>query len=83
MTTVTTQVPDYAAQERALAKAAAVAGKARDTADQIRSQSLGQTTLAPGQEINGSLFFDIAKVQRASLQVPIGNALFQFEFPPR
>jgi tetratricopeptide (TPR) repeat protein len=83
MTTVTTQVPDYAAQARALAKAAAVAGKARDTADQIRNQSLGPTTLAPGQELNGSLFFDVDKVQRASLQVPVGNAIFSFEFPPR
>lgn len=83
MTTVTTQVPDYAAQARALAKAAAVSGKAHDSADQIRSQSLGPTVLAPGQELNGSLYFDVEKVQRASLLVPIGNAMFAFEFPPR
>ncbi|HEY9760244.1 MAG TPA: tetratricopeptide repeat protein [Oculatellaceae cyanobacterium] len=82
MTTVTTQVPDYAAQARALAKAAAVSGKAHDTADQIRNQSLGPTVLAPGQELNGSLYFDVEKVTRASLQVPVGNATFAFEFPP-
>ena len=83
MTTVTTQVPDYAAQERALAKAAAVAGKARDAADQIRNQSLGATRLDRGQEISGSLYFDVDKMQKASLQVPVGKALFEFEFPPR
>ena len=83
MTTVMSQVPDYAAQARALAKAAAVAGKARDTADEIRNQSLGPTTIAPGQELRGSLFFDVDKVQRASMQLPVGNAMFFFEFPPR
>ncbi len=83
MTMITTQVPDYAAQERALAKAAAVAGKARDTAEQIRNQGLAPTTLGPQQEISGSLYFEIGKMTKAWLQVPIGNAVFEYDFPPR
>lgn len=83
MTIINTQVPDYAAQERALAKAAAVAGKAKDAADQVRNQSLGPTTLSPGQLVNGSMYYDVGKMTKAELQIPVGNALFQFDFPPQ
>jgi hypothetical protein len=83
MTTVTTQVPDYAAQERALAKAAAVADQARSSAEEVRREAIGPTSIAPSDSVNGSLYFDVVKVQKASLQIPIGNALFEFTFPPR
>jgi hypothetical protein len=83
MTTVMTQVPDYAAQERALAKAAAIADQSKNSAEEIRRQGIGPTTISPGDSVNGSLFYDVSKVQKASLQIPIGNALFEFTFPPR
>jgi hypothetical protein len=83
MTTIQTQVPDYPAQERALAKAAAIGDQSRNSAEEIRRQGIGPTTISPGESVNGSLFFDVSKVQKASLQIPIGNALFEFTFPPR
>jgi hypothetical protein len=83
MTTVMTQVPDYAAQERALARAAAIADQSRNSAEEIRRQGIGPTTISSGESVNGSLFFDVSKVQKASLQIPIGNALFEFTFPPK
>jgi Tfp pilus assembly protein PilF len=81
MQTVTTYVPDYAAQARALAKAAEVSERAQSKAAEIRSQSLGQTVVSAGQAISGSLYFDASKLDRAILRIPVGNACFEFRFP--
>jgi Tfp pilus assembly protein PilF len=83
MTTMITQVPDYAAQARALQKAADVTETSQQTAENIRSTSLGPTTIAPGQTIQGSLYFDASQLKKGYLQLPVGNAVFEFEFPPR
>lgn len=83
MTIVTTQVPDYAAQARALAKAAAVSSDAHQKAGYIKTSGLGPMTIANGQQISGSLFFDAPKISQAIVRVPIGNGVFEFEFPPR
>lgn len=83
MTMVSTQVPDYAAQARALQKAADISEKSQQTAENIRNSSLGATTIAPGQTIQGSLYFDVAELKQGILQLPVGNAVFEFEFPPR
>jgi tetratricopeptide (TPR) repeat protein len=83
LTTVVSQVPDYAAQARALAKAAAVSDRARRRATAITSSGLGPTTVPPGQAVSGSLYFDATKIAKAVLRVPIGNALFEFQFPSR
>jgi len=81
MTTVTTQVPDYAAQARAMEKAANLEGAAREKAQTIRSSNLSPTTLTPGNNVSGTLYFDARSFQKALLQIPIGNAIFEFQFP--
>ncbi|MBS2004677.1 MAG: tetratricopeptide repeat protein [Cyanobacteria bacterium SZAS LIN-5] len=83
MTTMMTQVPDYAAQARALQKAADVTEKSQQTAFNIRSSSLGATTIAPGQTIEGSLYWDVPNFKNGILDLTVGQALFEFEFPPR
>lgn len=83
MTTITTQVPDYAKQARALQKAADLEQTAREQAEAIRSSSLGPTMLQPGARTSGALYFDASQVTKSYLQVPVGNALVEFEFPPQ
>ncbi len=83
MTTMTTQVPDYAAQARALQKAANLTEASQQAADNIRANSLGATNIAPGQTLTGSLYFDTPQLKEGILQLPVGNAVFEFEFPPR
>ncbi|MBX9877217.1 MAG: tetratricopeptide repeat protein [Candidatus Obscuribacterales bacterium] len=83
MSTITTQVPDYAAQQRALQKAADITSKARQNADAIRNHMLGSTTVAPGHTLGGYLYFDINQTQNIDLQIPVGNGTFDFQFPPR
>jgi hypothetical protein len=83
VTTVTTQVPDYAAQAKALARAQEAIDKTRDAAAEMRAQALGPSTIPAGGTISGSLYFDSQNVQKALLRVPVGNAVFEFEFPPK
>lgn len=83
MSFMTTQVPDYAAQQRALQKAADITESSQQTADAIRNNSLGATTLIPGQSLQGSLYYDQPQLKKAILDLPVGNATFEFEFPPR
>jgi tetratricopeptide (TPR) repeat protein len=78
ITNVTTQVPDYAAQFRAMQKAQDVTQKAQNAAASIRDNSLVQTTIAPNQTVNGSLYFDVGAMQKAILRIPIGNAVFEY-----
>jgi tetratricopeptide (TPR) repeat protein len=78
MTMVTTQVPDYAAQFRAMQKAQEVTQKAQNAAASIRDNSLCQTTIAPGQSVNGALYFDIGEMQKGVLRIPVGNAVFEY-----
>jgi len=78
ITNVTTQVPDYAAQFRAMQKAQEVKQKAQNAAAAIRDNSLCQTTLQPGQTINGALYFDGGPMQKAVLRIPVGNAMFEY-----
>jgi tetratricopeptide (TPR) repeat protein len=83
VTTVTTQVPDYAASMRALQKAAAIEDRTRQQASAIRNSILATTTVAPGGNISGALYFDSGNVQKAVVQIPVGNAIFEFKFPPQ
>ncbi|HEY9678815.1 MAG TPA: tetratricopeptide repeat protein [Drouetiella sp.] len=83
MTIMNQQIPDYAAQARALEKAANLENRSQQTADSIRQSSLGASTLLPGQSLEGSLFYDQLNLKQAQLQLPIGNSIFEFEFPPR
>lgn len=82
MTTITQQVPDYAAQQRALQKAADIANRAKQNAEAVRSQMLGPTTVASGQTVSGYLYFDVNQLQNIDLQLPVGNGTFDFQFPP-
>jgi len=82
VTTVTTRVPDYVAQMRALQKAADIQERSREQASTIRESSLGATTIQPGGTTSGTLYFDTTSVQKAILQLPVGNGEFEFQFPP-
>ncbi|MBX9693718.1 MAG: hypothetical protein K2Z81_15120, partial [Cyanobacteria bacterium] len=81
MSTMIQQVPNYAAQARALQRAADVSDNAQRNASSIQRSGLGPTSLPEGQSISGSFYFDTNKVQKAAFRVPIGNAVFCFEFP--
>ena len=81
MTTVISQVPNYAAQARALERAANVTNTSRRNAEGIMSSKLGPTVIQPKQTVSGSFFFDTNKVTDAVFCVPIGNAAFEFRFP--
>ncbi len=83
MTTVMTQVPDYAAQQRAMEKARAIEDDARAYANEIRTQSLGPGDIAPGAAVNGLLFFQLddgAKAGSCIVRIPVGDAEFEFTF---
>lgn len=75
------QIPDYAAQQRALQKAADVTNRTRQSADDIRTSVMGPTTIPPGQQTSGALYFDAKDVKKASLKLPVGNGTFEFVFP--
>jgi tetratricopeptide (TPR) repeat protein len=86
MTMVTTQVPDYAAQQRALEKARNIEQNGQAYASDIRSQSLGPCTLGPGEKVSGAIFFELPPGTKPSdkakyiLRLPVGDSLFQFRF---
>jgi tetratricopeptide (TPR) repeat protein len=82
MTTVQTQVPDYMAQAQALQKAATIEAASREKANAIRSSMISQQLVTGGGNAAGSLYFDIADPTKAQLNVPVGNAIFEFDFPP-
>jgi|AGTN01.1.fsa_nt_gi hypothetical protein len=81
MSIMNQQIPDYAAQERALQKAADVTNNSRQNADMIRTSVMGPTTVPPGQQTSGALYFDASNVTKASLKLPVGNGTFEFVFP--
>lgn len=81
MTIMNQQIPDYAAQERALQRAADVTNKSRQSADMIRTSVMGPTTIPPGEQTSGALYFDASKPTKSSLKLPIGNGTFEFVFP--
>lgn len=83
MSIMNTQIPDYAAQARALQKAADVTESSQRTAESIRNNSLGATTIAPGQTLEGSLYYDVPNFKNGIIDLPVGQATFEFEFPPR
>lgn len=83
MTTVMTQVPDYAAQQRAMEKARAIEDDAKAYAEQIRSQSLGPCDINPGATISGAVFFQLDDANKAGacvVRIPVGDATFEFNF---
>jgi hypothetical protein len=82
MTTVTSQVPDYAAQARALQKAANIQAQSQAQANAIRDSMLSATTVEAGGATRGSIYFDATKIQKAVLHIPVGNGVFEFQFPP-
>jgi hypothetical protein len=81
-TQVTTQVPDYAGRARALQKAAEIEDTARQKAQTIRRKNIGAAIISPANSISGSLYFDPQIFEKALLQIPVGNAVFEFQFPP-
>ncbi len=83
MSFMTTSVPDYAAQQRALQRAEEISSKARQNADSIKVAALGPTSIAAGQTISGALYFDADKISEAAVRIPIGNAIYEFSFPPK
>jgi len=83
MSFMTMQVPDYAAQERALQRAADVSDQAHQRGNSIKTSGLGPTGIPPGQSINGSLYFDAPKMTDGVVRIPVGNAVFEFDYPPR
>lgn len=82
MTIMNTSVPDYAAQARALQRAAEVSSQAHERAGTIAASGLGPTTIAPGATINGALYFDAPKIAEGTVRIPVGNAVFEYMFPP-
>jgi tetratricopeptide (TPR) repeat protein len=83
MTIMHQSVPDYAAQARALARAAEVADQAHQRSDTIKTTGLGPTQIPAHQTISGSLYFDAPKMTESVVRIPIGNAVFEFSFPPK
>ncbi len=83
MSFMSTQVPNYAAQQLAFQRAAEISQKAHQNADSIKVASLGPTSIAAGQQISGALYFDAEKVTNAVVRIPIGNAIYEFNFPPK
>jgi hypothetical protein len=78
-----TQVPDYAAQQRAMEKARAIEDDAKAYAEQIRSQSLGPCDINPGSTISGAIFFQLDDANKAGaciVRIPVGDATFEFTF---
>ncbi|CAN5478493.1 hypothetical protein BH11CYA1_BH11CYA1_11960 [soil metagenome] len=83
MTTMMTQVPDYAAQQRAMEKARAIEDDGKAYAEQIRSQSLGPCDISAGGTVSGAIFFQLDDANKAGaciVRVPIGDATFEFTF---
>jgi tetratricopeptide (TPR) repeat protein len=79
----TMQVPDPIAEARAFAKAQQIQDNGKAKAETIRSQSLGPCDIAPGQTINGSLYYDAGGLSKGSgclLRIPIGLAQCEFKF---
>lgn len=83
MSIMTTSVPNYAAQQLAFQRAAEISAKAHQNADSIKVASLGPTSVPAGQQLSGALYFDAEKVTNAVVRIPIGNAIYEFNFPPK
>ncbi len=80
ITSITTNVPDYAAQARALIKADQIHNRSAAEADSMRQAAIGPTTVKPGESVGGALNFEQSNFDHALLVVPVGNAVFQFDF---
>jgi len=83
MTIMTQNVPDYAAQARALARAADVSDQAHQKGSTIKTTGLGPTQIPANQTLSGSLYFDAPKMTESVVRIPIGNAVYEFVFPPK
>lgn len=83
MTIMTQNVPDYAAQARALARAADVSDTAHQKGSTIKTTGLGPTQIPANQTLSGSLYFDAPKMTESVVRIPIGNAVYEFIFPPK
>ncbi|MBX9670973.1 MAG: tetratricopeptide repeat protein [Candidatus Obscuribacterales bacterium] len=82
MTIMHTSIPDYAAQARALQRAAEVSAQSHERAGNIAASGLGPTAVAPGATITGALYFDAPKIAEGTVRIPVGNAVFEYMFPP-
>lgn len=80
MTTITTNVPDYAARQRAYEKADQITNRSATDADAARRTALGPGTVPPRTVVEGTLDFDEPKFEKGILRVPVGNATFEFSF---
>jgi Tfp pilus assembly protein PilF len=78
--TMTTQVPDWEARARAMARANEVQEKTAMAADQLRSNALGASVISNGGAVSGLINFDNTKFDKALIQLPIGNSWFEFKF---
>jgi tetratricopeptide (TPR) repeat protein len=77
---ITTEVPDYAARQAAYEKAAEISARSKEQADIARRNALRPGQVPPGSYTQGSIDFDLAKFDRAVLQVPVGNTMFEFRY---
>lgn len=78
--TMTTQIPDWEARARAVARANEVQQKTAMAADQLRSNALGASVVPNGGAVSGLINFDNTKFDQALIQLPIGNSWFEFKF---
>lgn len=80
MTNIITNVPDYAARQRAYEKADRITNQSSADAESARRTALGPGILPARTVVEGTLDFDEPKFGKAILRIPIGNATFEFSF---
>jgi hypothetical protein len=78
--TVVTNVPDYQARARAIAKANQATSTAQNQARALRQKQLADSILNPRASISGALMYDEKQIDEGILRVPVGNAIFEFIF---
>jgi tetratricopeptide (TPR) repeat protein len=79
----TMNIPDPIAEAHAFQKAQAIQEAGRAKADTIRSESLGPSDIAAGQNLNGSVYFEAGGLSKNSgclVRIPIGNSQCEFRF---
>lgn len=76
--TTTTTAPDYSARDRAAEANARASAEARGEAELTRGNALRTTTLFPAHYVNGSIFFEHKKIERAVFRIMIGQTVYNF-----
>jgi hypothetical protein len=79
-TTTTTSTPDVEAQRRAAATIARNTEDANLRAEGIVSSGLKANTLFPGNTLDGIIYFDHKKYQKAAFRILIEDTVYDFAF---